>query len=373
MQILVPMLIEGGSALQLEQAWTVARWKLFLVYQVSEPEPSGSPYSLVGYGTSYRVFSFPDRNHTSQLEIVDSMQDIPFEVLVPPPNPGDETTNPPWDEAQLQNKPTPLDMPSRERISQFLILPPFHGSGHGQELYDTMYRHLTSFENVKELTVEDPNEAFDDLRDICDLIYLRKNVPEFAALRINVDVPSEKLQQTTVIPTDTIVDGAVRAKIMRETKIMQRQFDRLVEMHTLSYIPTMHRNRNRITRREKSSNEHDRAYYFWRLYAKQRLYIFNRDQLAQLDREERVEKLEAALDSVQEAYVKMLDVVTARAGVGNGTFVSEKQLVCRGSKRKIIEDDEDDSLVGAEDAGPESATAEVEPAQTNGSKKAKIS
>ena len=383
MQVLVPLFIEGGTMLQLEQDWTTQRWKLFLLYHV-EPRtgegPTYSPYSLVGYGTSYRVFTFPDRENPlhSDLDLFAPSSQSLLDFLPPPntlPNDLAQTSMP-------NNITSPLDLPSRERLSQFLILPPFHRSGHGHQLYDTMYTHLTRPPNVKEFTVEDPNEAFDDLRDFSDLLHLRAHVPAFAALRINTDIPASNLEPTTNIPTDLIVPLSTREKISRQTKLDQRQFDRLVEMHTLSFIPALHRSRSRITRQEKASNAHDRAYFFWRLYAKQRLYLFNQDKLAQVERAERVEKLEAGLDSVLEAYGKMVERVGAREAVGgwdgglqagdaNANANSNATPRKRVSKRKIVDEDEDEDDEeegGAEEAddGGESVVA------VNGHKKVRV-
>ncbi|KAI7420617.1 histone acetyltransferase type B catalytic subunit, partial [Hortaea werneckii] len=332
MQVLVPMFIEGGSVLQLEQDWTTQRWKLFLLYQVKEKTTSGTPYSLVGYGTSYRVFAFPDRTKPSQPDL-DAFSD-PLENIL---NATDTTKS--------LTTTTPLDLPSRERLSQFLILPPYQGARHGQTLYTTMYTTLTKPSNILEFTVEDPNEAFDDLRDLCDLQYLRSHHPTFASLRINLDIPAETLKPSHHIPVHLIVPGDVRETLQRTTKIMPRQFDRLVEMHTLSFIPPLHRSRNRITRKEKSTNEWDRSFYFWRLYVKQRLYVFNRDQLVQAEREERVERLEAALDGVLEGYGKVLERVDAGAGEGEGVRP-------RVRKRKVVGDeDEDEDEEDGEEGG----------------------
>ncbi|KAK0276476.1 histone acetyltransferase 1 [Friedmanniomyces endolithicus] len=354
MEILIPMFIEGGTMLQLGQDWSTQRWKLFLLYEVDrKPTPNTSPYSLVGYGTSYRVFTFPDR--TSVTEGDQDLSILNGESL--------ETLFPPTDQTSSNHssKPgSPLDLPSRERLSQFLILPPFQGEGHGQHLYNTMYAHLTSPTNIREFTVEDPNEAFDDLRDLCDLLYLRANVPEFAALRINTDpavLTPEKLLPGALIPTDLLVDGAARERIRRTTKIERRQFNRLVEMHTLSFIPASHRSRSRLTRKEKSSNADDRAYWFWRLYAKQRLYVHNRDELVQLERAERGVRLEAVLDGVLEGYAGLLERVEGREGA-KGMEVEEteeEEEVVEGAtkptqrKRKKIVVDEDEDEDGEED------------------------
>ncbi len=317
MQILAPLFIEGGSVLQLEQDWTTQRWKLFLLYAV-ETEPQ--TYSLVGYGTSYRIFSLPEKSQTDT-----STATSLANILTPP-----------------SSQESPLDLPSRERLSQFLILPPFQKSGHGAELYNAMYRTLTKPDNVHEFTVEDPNEAFDDLRDLCDLLYLRAHDADFAALRVNTSVPASALDATAPIPVDQIVSLSKRDEIRRRTKITQRQFDRLVEMHLLSFIPPLHRSRARITKKERSSNENDRAFYFWRLLVKQRLYLHNRDLLAQVERVERIERVEAALDSVLEAYGQLAEKVVKREKEREGNPMAvEGASRGKRAKRKVIEDEDE--------------------------------
>ena len=58
---------------------------------------------------------------------------------------------------------------SRLRLSQFVILPPYHKQSHGTRLYKQVYSQALSEDAVSELTIEDPNEAFDRLRDSSDL------------------------------------------------------------------------------------------------------------------------------------------------------------------------------------------------------------
>ncbi|KAM0716549.1 hypothetical protein Q7P37_007994 [Cladosporium fusiforme] len=351
MQILVPLFIEGGTTLQLEQDWTTQRWKLFLVYQVDDKPSKGiSPYAFIGFGTSYRVFTFPGRKpDEAELEALRSSEATHTAVLQEAPLEKD------LDDVLRENEiMSPLDLPSRERLSQFLILPTFQGSGHGQELYNTMYLHLTSPANVREFTVEDPNEAFDDMRDLCDMRHLRANNSDFASLKINTNVPAEKLKPTAHIPVDIIVNGDLTSKIRQQSKIDPRQFGRLVEMQTLSTIPPLNRSRNRITKRERSTNEHDKAYFFWRLYAKQRIYIFNRDPLMQLDLQERPEKVDGALDSVLEGYSSMLEAIEAKEKGGEAAVggASSRRLA---RKRKVI-DDEDDEWEDEEDDEDETMT-----------------
>ena len=44
-------------------------------------------------------------------------------------------------------------------------MPPFQGEGHGTNLYTFLFDKFLNHKNVAQITVEDPNESFDDLRD----------------------------------------------------------------------------------------------------------------------------------------------------------------------------------------------------------------
>ena len=309
MQILVPLFIEGGTMLELDHSWIVDRWKLFLLYRIDDNvPPNTSMFSLAGYSTSYRVFTFPERYGNKQNADSTTLTEAEVDSVLDQWTPQKEAT-------VTSSSQSPLELLSRERISQFLVLPPYQGAGHGAELYNVIYIQLTKATNVVELTVEDPNEAFDDMRDICDLVYLRSHVSEFADLKINCSISATALMVIKPIPIDEIVSLAVRNNTKKASKIQSRQLARLVEMQTLSRIPARSRKTARITRKEKCSDENDRAYYFWRLYVKQRLYIHNRDTLAQLEPEERIEKLEGAMEGLQGDYERLLAIAEKRMGV----------------------------------------------------------
>ena len=64
---------------------------------------------------------------------------------------------------------------SRLRLSQFLILPPFQRAGHGGRFYDIIFRNSREDPTVQEISVEDPSDAFEDLRDRRDLMFLEGN------------------------------------------------------------------------------------------------------------------------------------------------------------------------------------------------------
>lgn len=331
MQILVPLYIEGGTILELEHPWLAERWRLFLMYKVHDKTSADtSRYSLAGYGTSFRNFTFADRKNVElESNSADSATENIDQVLAR------------WSDA-AKPEATALALPCRERLSQFIILPPYQGQGIGSQLYTTMYTELTKPSNVIEFTVEDPNEAFDDMRDVCDMACLMANSPEFADLKVNTAITGDKLRRDNVIPIDEIVDGKAKEVIRKASKIMPRQLARLVEMQTMAKIPRLNRSVSRITRKDKASNENDRAFYFWRLYVKQRLYLQNRDVLVQLDPEDRVDKLEATLESIQNDYERLLALVEKRKSfVTNGK--AAKGASGLGKKRRLTDGDEADT------------------------------
>ena len=73
------------------------------------------------------------------------------------------------------SSPSPLPTSCRLRISQFVILPPFQRSGHGGKLYDIILKNAREDPRVQEISVEDPSEVFEDLRDRRDLTFLETN------------------------------------------------------------------------------------------------------------------------------------------------------------------------------------------------------
>ncbi len=237
---------------------------------------------------------------------------------------------------------------SRERISQFLILPPFRGKSHGTHLYEAMMQKFLSDSNVFEVTVEDPNEAFDDLRDWCDLNRLRGQ-EAFTSIGLVERIPLEALRPSAPFPKHLLLPLQVVDRVRQENKIAPRQFWRLVEMQLLSRIPTLHRNTARITRKAASADNHDRSYYFWRLLVKERLYRHNLDQLSQLDHGERIKKLEETLKSVQQDYERLLDRAESRL---NDIQPRQLNIEAAGSKRRkrVVDEDEDEDIDEDEDA-----------------------
>ncbi|KAJ3478279.1 hypothetical protein NLG97_g8622 [Lecanicillium saksenae] len=285
-QLLIPLFIEGGSYIgqtpdsdSTETEMPDAdRWTLFLLYrkQPSSTDPEKSSYVFVGYSTVYRFFYFQ-----------------------PPPTPP-ASPNHNWELPQGD-----LDLaqlPCRTRLSQFLILPPFQGSGLGSRLYKSIFEHYHKHSQTHEFTIENPNEAFDELRDTCDLKFLR-TVPEFAALRLN---PAVKVGKKGLIPQ--LIKGGENLEAVRaKTKIAPRQFARVLEMHVMSQLPDSVRPRIDPDEKVPSKTAADRHLErLWQLLVKQRLYRHNRDLLAQIEPSERIEKLDATLLGVELEYARLL-------------------------------------------------------------------
>jgi histone acetyltransferase 1 len=332
-QILIPLFIEGGQAINLsDPEWSLQRWTVFLLYKKrNEEDTSGrSPYVFVGYSTVYRYYHY-------QLPALPSS-------LASKKLPGQPTTH----DFQFPLSDTNgTELPCRSRISQFLILPPFHGGGNGSRFYEAIFDFYLNAPQTVEITVEDPNETFDDLRDLNDFKRLR-TMPEFTGLRIRTDVAVPKKGR---VPTGKIVDLLAIESLRRRMKIAPRQFMRLVEMHLLSLIPTSIRKsllheQKKGTTAELKAREHE--YHLWQLFVKQRLYRHNKDTLIQLDRAERIDKLDDALSAVEADYGRLLRTLDQRLekkpengnGEGNGKRAADEDLEDGGpsSKRvKIIE------------------------------------
>lgn len=253
------------------------RWTLFFLYQKqkSSSDPEKSSYVFMGFSSVYRYFLYrPQTPPTSP----NSDWDLPK---------GDFDLN---------------ELPCRTRLSQFVILPPFQGKGNGVRLYETIFKDCHGLPSTFEFTVEDPNEAFDDLRDVCDLKYLRK-IPEFDKLHINTDI---RVPQKGPVPRLIAGEEGVEA-IRLKAKIAPRQFSRVLEMHLMSQLPDSVRPtmdlEGKVPAPTKSDEHHKKL---WQLHVKKRLYKFNRDLLAQIEVSERIDKLQETIQGVELEYARIL-------------------------------------------------------------------
>jgi len=212
-----------------------------------------------------------------------------------------------------------------------------------------------------EITVEDPNESFDDLRDYCDFARLTSN-GTFAQISLSATI-DPKLTSKRIgvrVPTSHLLPLPLLETLRRKNKLAPRQFHRLVEMHLLSKISPHARQAGtaRLTQRARASNDDDRAFYYWRLLVKQRIYKKNKDVLIQLERAERVEKVEETVGEVVGDYERLLRGAEKRKGYGDedgvngsGAEVSGNGKVggeerSRGKRKTVIEDEDEDEGEG---------------------------
>nr|ANS59908.1 putative B-type histone acetyltransferase HAT1 [Pestalotiopsis microspora] len=340
LQILVLLYIEGGSYIgedadgNDEPEYSLARWDVYFLYKKQITEGGLTDYTFQGYSTVYNFWL--------------------FEALTPPSTPP-KLLEPKVDQSwELPQGDLPYSqIPHRARISQFVILPPFQGKGCGAMLYSTIFETELKDTMTKEVTVEDPNEAFDLLRDLCDMKYLRANVPEFAELSItpNISIPQKggilhhNLQIThanSAISPKAIVDIDVLDTIRKKTKIAPRQFHRLVEMHLMSKLPLSVRPVPESTNESmdppktgKASEADKNAYTQWRLLLKQRLYRRNVGVLAEFETTERIIKLNETLENVEWEYARILERLNAARP---GKQIDESTTDAKG-KRKASDEE----------------------------------
>ncbi|KAG0337426.1 histone acetyltransferase 1 [Podila horticola] len=215
MQCFSIFFIEGASFIEDNDD----KWEIRLVFE-KVIDNGNQTYNLVGYCTMYPYFCYPDQ--------------------------------------------------IRMRISQFLVLPPYQQQGHGNKLYASLYNEFCSRKEIREMTVEDPNEEFSDLRDKNDMrLLISKKVFE----NIQAPVKNSRIEE-----------------IAKAHKLTKRQVARCVELALL-----------------KTLDKRNKAQYkAFRLQVKQRLYKHNAEALATLDKEERIEKLHETFMSVEEDYHRIL-------------------------------------------------------------------
>ncbi|ODM94910.1 Histone acetyltransferase type B catalytic subunit [Orchesella cincta] len=94
------------------------RWKFYVMYEKYKSSEGNTMYAFVGYSSVYNFYCYPE--------------------LI------------------------------RPRVAQMVILPPFQRQGLAVELLSAIYRSYRSNPKTKEITVEDPSDDFERLRDFVD-------------------------------------------------------------------------------------------------------------------------------------------------------------------------------------------------------------
>ena len=134
-----------------------------------EQEPNNEVPTIVGYATAYPYHFHQITSETSK---------------------SDDTT---FHDTVFKSPSPTIRTQCRLRISQFIILPPFQAAGHGGKFYDIILNNARHDPRVQEISIEDPSNAFEDLRDRRDLAFLEgKEVFE----GIKPPVPKQWVEQT---------------------------------------------------------------------------------------------------------------------------------------------------------------------------------
>ncbi|KAL1855836.1 histone acetyltransferase 1 [Diaporthe australafricana] len=315
-QILVSLFIEGGTPLHTESTEEyeqdpLERWTVFFLYQKRpvQSKPGQFSYIFAGYSTVYRLYALQPQNAATALST---------------------------GEFELPAQKDFTEFPCRSRISQFIILPTFGKKGNGMRLYNQVYQTLLVDEKTFEITVEDPNEDFDVVRDMVDLSFLRDQTDFKEAVKINTDV---EIPKKGALQKD-IVDKKALEALRTKYKIATRQFNRLIELICFFKLPDSVRPTVVIdtadSKAKKSTKAEDYEYTLWKLLAKTRIYAQNREVLSQLDPDERIAKLDETVFSVELEYASLQARFEARRALQ-----AEEKLA--GKKRKLVDGEDSPS------------------------------
>ncbi len=214
----------------------------------------------------------------------------------------------------------------RVRLSQFLILPPYQGIGLGSRLYTHAHDQvLKRGSKVAELTIEDPGEIFDRLRDSADLKRLL-NPGGLSSSSPKLSSFADGLAKGKLLPP---VNAAWSEARRKEFKIPPRQWYRLVEMIQLMYLDPANAqpaapaaggsaadaadSGAAAAAAAASSEGLDRKtkdrIQAYRMQVKARLFKQNRDILTQVEPDQRKRKLQETYENVvQNEYADLVGV-----------------------------------------------------------------
>ncbi|KAG9018924.1 histone acetyltransferase 1 [Tulasnella sp. 427] len=236
MQLFVLLYIEGGSYIQEDED----KWEFVVLYEKRRrrDEARTPVYHFVGYSSLYSFYCWPDK--------------------------------------------------VRLRLSQFVISGPYQTQGHGAALYNAIYEYTLARDGIAELTVEDPSEAFEDLRDKCDLRMLFGH-GEFMteAYGLSGDLAMDGAEMRAAIAHPPGGKGKLGPPTEKDWAERWRKklkmAGRLIEMLVLRSLSA-------------DDAKLTRAYRLQEI-------------LSQLDKGERIEKLEETFASVRDDYRRILGLV----------------------------------------------------------------
>ncbi|KAG5373132.1 Histone acetyltransferase type B catalytic subunit [Yarrowia sp. C11] len=263
LRIFVLLFIEAGSFIDNEDD----RWEIYFVYN--------SNNEIVGFSTVYCYWFL---------------------------EPSVKQEKAPKDASLEQLKKQPFSPTLRKRISQFVILPPHQGKGIGGHLYSLLFRRFHADPNVYEVTVEDPSEAFDDLRDRCDLKWLTDQGFSSEVFKMLQTTSAQGTKPgEVVVGKSKIVAGEFWTQWLEERrmkyKMVDRQFYRCFEMILLACL-------------EVPSPSKKRNFKDSRLFIKKRVFMRNKEFLEDMESNAMVmSKLQETYESMVEDFTRIMKPV----------------------------------------------------------------
>lgn len=304
MEIFVLLFIEAGGYIDDADE----HWEVYLLFQTS---PKGGKVDnksfkpmFAGYSTIYKYFWYKDAIQHDAPNGTD-----PYMPLI------------------------------RKRISQFVVLPLYQGKRVGGGFYGTLFNICYADPLVVEVLVEDPSEAFDDMRDRVDLSRLLYN--------------GTAKQIVNAFSRTTLVDGVIREhpedaskpefeqeltlewiKNKRsENKMSTRQFDRCIEMILLNHFDDLSKSakgKGKGTSVKELNLSTDQKRF--RLLVKRRLYLRNKDALDDLPVDDRKSKLQETYESIKDDYRRITKKVNFKVNESEKRKADDK-IVSSHSKR----------------------------------------
>jgi histone acetyltransferase 1 len=145
-----------------------------------------------------------------------------------------------------------------------------------------LYLYLLQRPDIAELTIEDPSEAFQDMRDKSDYRTLKA-----AGTFEGISAPLE--------------DATWYETTRREWKLATRQFARVLELALRKQIAA---GANGKQNKGKKAQDPDREY---RLLVKERLHRQNYEILAAMEKPEKKDTLQQTYESVVDEYDRLLE------------------------------------------------------------------
>lgn len=142
--------------------------------------------------------------------------------------------------------------------------------------YSLVYLYLLQRPDIAELTIEDPSEAFQDMRD-----------------KVDYSILSSASVFSSLTPSTLSSNPSWRETTRKEWKLATRQFNRLLELSLKAEL----KEGDKVAERE------------WRLLVKERLCRFNYEILSGMEKSERRETLQQTFEAVEDEYDRLLDAI----------------------------------------------------------------